>query len=133
MSFIEDNSEKTIIMVDDNFDNKKLYKGLFEKSGFTFIFLETSTTFIDHLESPSFNQTSIVILDYNIDAYYHGIELLKKIREKKYVIPVIIFSSSASEELNKYDLSNYLPAFNLDKVDFNGKKLLNFCKSLLLV
>ena len=122
---------KSIIMVDDNIDNEKIYKRLFLNANYSFSFMSSSIEFLEHLNTNSFDNSTLVILDYNIDEHYHGLSLLKKIREKNKSNKVIIFSSTASDELKKFDFSNLLPAFYLDKLDYNGKKLLNFCDSLL--
>lgn len=126
-----DQQKKTIVMVDDNNDNEKLYNNLFQKSNYSFEFISNSLEFLHKLNSEHFDCSTLMILDYNIDENYHGLDLLKKIREKKMNNKIIIFSSSASEELKRFDFSELLPAFYLDKLDYNGKKLINFCDSLL--
>ena len=123
--------KKNIIMVDDNIDNKVLYHSLFLKADYTFEFIDSSLTFANNLDSLLLNNNTLIILDYNIDEHYHGLQLLKLLRKKNILNKVIIFSSTASDELKKFDFSNLLPAFYLDKLDYNGKKLINFCDSLL--
>mgnify|MGYP001394039643 CR=1 FL=1 len=124
-------NQKSIVMVDDNNDNQKLYKALFNQKNYKFTFINSSLTFLEKLHKKELNQTSIIILDYNIDEHHHGIDLLIKIRKKNIFIPTIIFSSTASEELKKHDFSSLIPVFYLDKIDYGGKKLINFCESIL--
>lgn len=123
--------KKSIVMVDDNNDNEKLYNTLFIKSNYNFEFISSSLEFLQKLNSNQFSNRTLIILDYNIDENYHGLDLLKKIREKKLNNKIVIFSSSASDELKRFDFSELLPVFYLDKLDYNGKKLINFCDSLL--
>ena len=122
---------KSVIMVDDNNDNEKLYKTLFNKKNYNFTFINSSLFFLEKLNNSELSKTSIIILDYNIDEYHHGLDLLIKMRKENLYTPTIIFSSTASDELKKYDFSSLLPVFYLDKIDYSGKKLLNFCESLL--
>ena len=124
-------NQKSIIMIDDNNDNQKLYKTLFNQKNYKFTFINSSLTFLEKLNTKELSQTSIIILDYNIDEHHHGIDLLIKMRKENIFIPTIIFSSTASEELKKHDFSSLLPVFYLDKIDYSGKKLINFCESLL--
>ena len=128
---IQTTKPKSVVMIDDNKDNQKIYKHLFENSNYKFTFINNSLTFLNNLNNNKLNTTSIIILDYNIDEHYHGLNLLKKMREKKLFTPAILFSSSASDELKRFDFSSLLPVFYLDKIDFSGKKLLIFCESLL--
>ena len=83
--------ERSVLCVDDNFDNNELLEFFFEQAGYQVTICSTGEECLDCLKDHEF---SAVVLDYHLPDK-DGLALFKEIRKLYPQTPVIIFSADA--------------------------------------
>jgi two-component system response regulator CssR len=85
-----------IVLVEDEIDLQKLIKNYLEKAGYNVISCTTGKEALENLDK----NINLWILDIMLPDDISGYDIIKKIREKNDIVPVI-FTSARDEELDK--------------------------------
>jgi FixJ family two-component response regulator len=114
-----------IVAVDDDFRVRESIESLFESAGYT---SEVFASGIDFLRSGILPQAACVITDVRMPGI-DGIELQRRIRETRPVLPVIFISAHVSAEARQLALSG--GAIEFLYKPFDGGELLKVVETAL--
>ena len=116
-------ANKSILVVDDEFDIVNLIKQALQKQGFTTYAFTDPLLALEHLETNS-ESYGLVLADVRMPGM-NGFELVKKIKSMHPTIKILLMSAF---EFNDRDLSKVLASIKIDgyvQKPVSTKKLIN--------
>ena len=110
MASNKQNIQKSILIVDDEFDIVSLIKGSLQKHGFNTLAFTDPLLAFEHFQSNS-EDFELVIADIRMPSM-NGYELIRKIKAERPTIKTILISAF---EINKVEFSKILPTVKIDR------------------
>ena len=106
---------KTVLCVEDNYDNGEMLEVLFELEDFHVMTCTTGEECFTLLEK---NQYSAIILDYHLPVS-DGIEICSEIKKRGVDAPIIFFTADARETIRQAALDAGADAFLIKPDDLD--------------
>ena len=100
---------KSILIVDDEFDNVTLIKASLQKHGFNTLAFTDPLLALEHFQNNS-KDFALVISDIRMPSM-NGYELIRKIKAERPTIKTILISAF---EINKEEFSKIMPTVKID-------------------